>query len=108
MHCLPCEGNLREEPKNATIGSEMKPLLNCSCSISSKVGGIPDLVKEGENGFLIQPGDVESLEKYIAYVPDHPLDMVQISRNNILKIEEDYNLAKINNRLAEIYQEISK
>jgi glycosyltransferase involved in cell wall biosynthesis len=76
--------------------------------ISSKVGGIPDLVKEGENGFLIQPGDVESLEKYIAYVPDHPLDMVQISRNNILKIEEDYNLAKINNRLAEIYQEISK
>jgi hypothetical protein len=41
-------------------------------------------------------------------VPDHPLDMVQISRNNILKIEEDYNLAKINNRLAEIYQEISK
>jgi glycosyltransferase involved in cell wall biosynthesis len=76
--------------------------------ISSKVGGIPDLVKEGENGFLIQPGDVDSLEKYIAYVPDHPLEMVQISRNNILKIEEDYNLAKINNRLAEIYQEISK
>jgi glycosyltransferase involved in cell wall biosynthesis len=75
--------------------------------ISSKVGGIPDLVKEGENGFLIQPGDIENLEKFISYVYTHPAEMIQISHNNIKKIEDQYNLTKINGRLAEIYQEIS-
>lgn len=75
--------------------------------ISSKVGGIPDLVKEGENGFLIQPGDAESLCRYILYVKTHPAEMQQISANNINKIEACYNLKKINNRLADIYREIS-
>lgn len=76
--------------------------------ISSKVGGIPDLVTEQENGFLISPGDVEGLEQYISYVYTHPAEMVRISANNIKKIQDNYNLAIINNRLADIYGEISQ
>ena len=30
--------------------------------VASKTGGIPDLVRHGENGLLVQPGNVESLE----------------------------------------------
>jgi glycosyltransferase involved in cell wall biosynthesis len=29
--------------------------------VASRVGGIPDLVKHGENGFLVEPGDVSGL-----------------------------------------------
>ncbi|MDB5243946.1 MAG: hypothetical protein JWP57_4572 [Spirosoma sp.] len=76
--------------------------------ISSRVGGIPDLVKEGENGFLITPGDVKSLQQHIAYVHTHAVEMEQMSRNNISKIDSDYNLEKINNRLAAIYAEITQ
>lgn len=76
--------------------------------ISSRVGGIPDLVKEGENGFLITPGDVKSLHEHIAYVQSHPVEMEQMSRNNISKIDSAYNLEKINNRLVAIYSEIAR
>lgn len=36
----------------------------CACGIpviSTKVGGIPDLVKEGYNGFLVNPGDINAI-----------------------------------------------
>ena len=29
--------------------------------VASRVGGIPDLVKEGHNGFLVEPGDVDGM-----------------------------------------------
>lgn len=74
--------------------------------ISSKVGGIPDVVKENENGFLIEPGDVERLTYYIRYVSQHPEEMTNIAANNKRTIEADYNLEKINRRLLQIYEEI--
>lgn len=33
--------------------------------IASNVGGIPDLIQDGKNGFLIEAGDAESLADYI-------------------------------------------
>lgn len=75
--------------------------------ISSRVGGIPDLVTERVNGFLIDPGDVQSLHQHIMYVYTHPAEMEQMAQNNIRKIDADYNLNKINDRLATIYQEIT-
>jgi len=74
--------------------------------ISSTVGGIPELVKHQENGFLITPGDVEALSNYIRYVVEHPAEMQQMAVRNMQKIDSQYNLAKINARLAEIYAEI--
>ena len=29
--------------------------------VATRVGGIPELVEDGENGFLVTPGDVDSL-----------------------------------------------
>ena len=33
--------------------------------VASQVGGIPDLVKHGQNGFLVNPGDITDLSYYI-------------------------------------------
>ncbi|QIL77334.1 glycosyltransferase family 4 protein [Hymenobacter sp. HDW8] len=76
--------------------------------ISSRVGGIPDLVTEGVNGFLITPGDVESLSKHITYVATHPAEMLQMARSNQQKIEADYNLEKLNAWLVAMYHDISQ
>ncbi|GGG28298.1 glycosyltransferase family 4 protein [Pontibacter amylolyticus] len=74
--------------------------------ISTRVGGIPELVKQ-DNGFLINPGDIDSLCNHILYVISHPEQVVTISNNNINKTDELYNLDKINARLFDIYFEIA-
>ena len=33
--------------------------------ISTKVGGIPDLIDHGHNGFLIEAGDIDSLSNFL-------------------------------------------
>jgi glycosyltransferase involved in cell wall biosynthesis len=76
--------------------------------ISGRVGGIPDLVTDGENGFLITPGDVESLQKHLLFVATHPEQMMQMAENNRRKIDEQYNLEKLNAWLFSMYRQITK
>ncbi|MGY2134515.1 glycosyltransferase family 4 protein [Hymenobacter sp. HD11105] len=76
--------------------------------ISSRVGGIPDLVTEGVNGFLITPGDVPSLSQHLAYVATHAPEMTAMARRNQQKIQADYNLEKLNSWLVAMYRDISR
>ncbi|MGH8546816.1 MAG: glycosyltransferase family 4 protein [Gammaproteobacteria bacterium] len=40
--------------------------------IGSNVGGIPDMVKDGESGFLVPPGDETVLAEKIRWILNHP------------------------------------
>ncbi|MCA9393835.1 MAG: glycosyltransferase [Candidatus Omnitrophica bacterium] len=40
--------------------------------ISTRHGGIPELVEDGENGYLVDEGDIERLAARIIQVMDHP------------------------------------
>jgi glycosyltransferase involved in cell wall biosynthesis len=74
--------------------------------LSTRVGGIPDLITEHVNGYLIEPGDVESLAIGIKYISENPGEMEIISRNNILKIKEEFNSVEINQQVFRLYDQI--
>ena len=40
--------------------------------ISTSVGGIPEIVKQNENGLLIEPGNLEQIEQSINNLLEHP------------------------------------
>jgi len=46
--------------------------------IGSAVGGIPEIIQEGETGFLIPPGDVGSLAGRLKWILEHPHEATQI------------------------------
>jgi glycosyltransferase involved in cell wall biosynthesis len=40
--------------------------------VATRVGGVPDVVRDGEDGFLVETGDVESLAERLAQLAEDP------------------------------------
>jgi glycosyltransferase involved in cell wall biosynthesis len=70
--------------------------------VCTNVDGLSEIVKDGENGFLVPPENVEQLaEKIIVLLSDTRLAK-QISKNNLEKIK-DYEMDNIISQLEKIY-----
>jgi glycosyltransferase involved in cell wall biosynthesis len=76
--------------------------------ISTYVGGIPDLVENGVNGYLFEAGDAKELARLLAFVNEHPAVVKPIVRQNIQTIHEYFNLDKLAIRLNEIYKSVAE
>jgi glycosyltransferase involved in cell wall biosynthesis len=74
--------------------------------LSTPVGGIPDLVAEGINGYLIAPGDISGLVSNIKKISQHPDEMIVIANKNTKKIETEYSSIKVNEQLFNMYDVI--
>ena len=76
--------------------------------VSTRVGGIPEIIEEGINGFLIMPGDKEALfEKLLALSKD--LDLcLKIGENNISKVKKEYDISIYSKKLKFIYNSLIK
>ncbi|KEZ52197.1 glycosyltransferase family 4 protein [Metabacillus indicus] len=75
--------------------------------ISTPVGGIPEAVNNGENGFLVTPGDSAALAKAIEKSVINENWRNQVKKVNRIKISEQFNLTKLIKNLEELYLELS-
>lgn len=59
--------------------------------IGSQMGGIPDAIQHGRNGYLFPPGDVAALAGYLQQLIDHPslLDQLRRGIGQVRSIEEE-------------------
>jgi glycosyltransferase involved in cell wall biosynthesis len=70
--------------------------------IATKVGGLLEIIKDGENGFLVEPRNpVEIAEKCVLLLTNDDL-RASISRNNREKAK-DYSWEKVIERLEKVY-----
>jgi len=71
--------------------------------IGSRVGGIPDIIRDGENGFLVNPADPEQLaEKICCLLKDKDL-RERMGRDGRKFVEENYSWNAKAGELMEIY-----
>lgn len=71
--------------------------------IASDIGGLPELIQDGYNGLLFQPGDHQDLAEKINRLKDLDRDKVgQAARETV----ETLNLKDHTHRIENIYQEI--
>lgn len=55
--------------------------------VATRAGGIPDKVKDGANGFLVEPGDVESLARAITKIANAPGEREAMGRESMQRLE---------------------
>ena len=76
--------------------------------IASKVGGLREAIKDGENGFLIEPGDVDAIERRwreLLTDPELRIRLGQVAKKTVFA---EYLIDDKVERLAQIWNEMAQ
>jgi len=74
--------------------------------IATKHSGLPDQVKEGKNGFLVDEGDYKALADKILYYMDHPELWPEFGRFGREWVMKNYNSKILIERQIDYYKKI--
>jgi glycosyltransferase involved in cell wall biosynthesis len=73
--------------------------------IGSRIGGIPELVKDGKTGLNFEAGNIEDLRAKIKYLIDNPAKIAEMGKNARTFAEEELNSEKYYQGLMKIYNQ---
>jgi 1,4-alpha-glucan branching enzyme len=72
--------------------------------IASDVGGMPLVIRHGRNGFLVKPGDAESLQKFVRLLYEN----IDLSRSMGLfgrkLVEKEFTVTKMVDQTLKVYE----
>jgi glycosyltransferase involved in cell wall biosynthesis len=74
--------------------------------VAFNIGGLPDMIESGENGYLAVPFESDDLAKGIAWVLEDTAESERLRVNAREKVEREYNLESIANKYAALYQQL--
>jgi glycosyltransferase involved in cell wall biosynthesis len=90
-----------------SLGIRILEAMSCEKAVvASNIGGVPEIINDGKNGFLVSPGDVNKLaEKIIMLLEDENLrkKIAVASRRTVL---EKFSVVRMANQTARLYNEI--
>jgi len=72
--------------------------------VATTVGGIPDIVDEGQTGFLIPPDNVQALADAIIAMLRDPQRRLEMGRKALLKSQQELSWAGIARKTVEVYR----
>jgi glycosyltransferase involved in cell wall biosynthesis len=74
--------------------------------IGSNVGGIPMQIRDGWNGFLVEPGNEKQLAEKIRYLIENEKERKRMGANSRRLAEKEFSWEKIVERYLEVYEEV--
>jgi len=72
----------------------------------TRTSGIPRVIKDGYNGFLVEPGDAEKLKEVLCYMLDNPELCNKVGKNARITIKDNFSWKVIAKRTLEIYDKV--
>jgi glycosyltransferase involved in cell wall biosynthesis len=83
--------SLCEENAPMVIAEAAREGLPC---VAASLGGIPEMVKDGENGLLFKPGDVDDLALQLRRIDEHP-EILEPMRERAIESSARYDPDKV-------------
>ena len=72
--------------------------------VATRVGGVPDVVRDGENGFLVEVGDVAALAERLARLADDPGLRERMGRAGRALIPDRYAVDRLVDDVDRLYR----
>ena len=88
----------------ATSLSALEAMATGKAIVSTNVGGLPFLVRDGENGILVPPRNPERMAAAISDLLGHRDRMAEMGRNGRRRIEADLDWSKIAEQTRKYYR----
>lgn len=73
--------------------------------ISTNTGGIPEIITQGRNGFVIEPNDIDALVEKMEQFINNPDLHLKMGELNFVKFEENYTQEIFIEKLIDILQD---
>jgi glycosyltransferase involved in cell wall biosynthesis len=74
--------------------------------VTTPVGGIPDIIKSGENGYIFDTNDLDNLAKQLTVLMNSKEERKAIVKQADKLLRNEFNLEKINHNLSLIYEDL--
>lgn len=76
--------------------------------ISTREGGIPDIIEEGRTGYLIERQHVDRLAEKLIYLMEHPEKIREMGEAGREKFRREFTLATFESRMKEILMSLCR
>lgn len=76
--------------------------------IGTNVGGIPEVISHGKNGYLVELGDTEKVAEYGIRLLQDPILHKQMVETSLMFIEERFSSKKIVEQYEAMYERVAK
>jgi glycosyltransferase involved in cell wall biosynthesis len=74
--------------------------------VGTPVGGIPEVVKHGETGFLVPPKDSESLAEAVIQILRNPKEAAKLGERGRELVSREFNVETMVRKTAAVYTEV--
>jgi glycosyltransferase involved in cell wall biosynthesis len=74
--------------------------------VAARIGGIPELVREGETGLLFRPGDAADLRRRIDWLLAHPREGRTMATNARRRLARDFSPERHGEDLLRLFREL--
>jgi glycosyltransferase involved in cell wall biosynthesis len=74
--------------------------------VATRVGGVPDIVRDGEDGFLVEAGDVDGLAERLAALAADPGLRAQMGEAGRARVFPRYAVARLVDDVDKLYRSL--
>ncbi len=74
--------------------------------IASNAGGLPEVVTHGKTGFLVTPGDVDAIARYMDLLIEDESLRIELGKNARKEVEKKFHPDKIIPKYEKLYERI--
>jgi len=90
------------------VGGALESLARAVPTITTNIGGFPDLVIEGETGLLVDPASPATLSKKICWMLDNKDKALEMGKNGKIKAKNLMNVKRNALQIDEFYSHVKK